>query len=269
MKRTVLVTGGSSGIGRAMVTAFSRADYRVWFTYRTGERRAQELLAELGDHDVRAFHLELGNRASHDTLHAELPGAVDILVSNAGLGSKTVEKVATETHAQDTALMMVNAVGPLWLARALIPAMVESGFGKIILLSSVLGGVTQFAGFHVADGMSNAARAYLGRHLQAQYSHAPIDIFTICPGAVETPMFEASTLAKLTPAARERLARSLPAGRLIRPAEIAELAVWLCREEARVLRGAVLDASLGLGVNPGALGTQTLQPPAAAAEEKR
>jgi NAD(P)-dependent dehydrogenase (short-subunit alcohol dehydrogenase family) len=112
------------------------------------------------------------------------------------------------------------------------------------------GGITQFPKFHLADGMSKAALAYLGKHLQARYAKAPIDVFTICPGATATPMFEASTLCDLDEAARKRLVESLPAGRLIDPAEIAKLAVWLCTDDARVLRGAVLDASLGLGVNP-------------------
>jgi NAD(P)-dependent dehydrogenase (short-subunit alcohol dehydrogenase family) len=149
--------------------------------------------------------------------------------------------------------MMVNAVGALWVTRDLLPAMEDRGFGKVIFLSSVGGGVTQFPTFHIADGMSKAAVAYLGRHLQARLSHKPVDIFTICPGATETPMFEASTLKYLDEAARKKLVKSLPGGRLIDPDEIAKLAVWLCTDEARVLRGSVLDASLGLGVNPGSL----------------
>jgi NAD(P)-dependent dehydrogenase (short-subunit alcohol dehydrogenase family) len=253
MKRTVLITGGSSGIGEAMVREFSAAGHPVWFTFHTGADRAGRLAAELQDKDVRAFHLELGNRESHKTLVSQLPGHVDVLVNNAGLGSKTVEKVSTDTHEQDAALMMVNAVGALWLTRDLLPSMEERGFGKIILVSSVGGGVAVFPDYHVADGMSNAALAYLGRHLQALYNSAPIDVFTICPGATETPMFEASTLAKLDEAARNKLIDSLPGRRLIEPGEIAKLAVWLCTEEARVLRGAVLDASLGLGADPGAV----------------
>jgi NAD(P)-dependent dehydrogenase (short-subunit alcohol dehydrogenase family) len=106
---------------------------------------------------------------------------------------------------------------------------------------------------HAADGMSKAALAYLGKHLQAQYAEQPIDFFTICPGAVETPMFEASTLSHLDGEARSALIAALPGGRLIAPEEIAKLAVWLCTEEARVLRGAIIDASLGLGVHPGSL----------------
>ncbi len=251
--KTVLITGGSSGIGSAMVRAFSTEGYAVWFTYNTGKDRAEKILKELNEKNLKAFHLELGNMESHRKLLDGLPGPVDILVNNAGLGSKTVEKVSDDIHEQDAALMMVNAVGALWLARDLLPGMEERGFGKVILVSSVGGGVTQFPTFHIADGMSKAAVAYLGRHLQARLSHKPIDVFTICPGATETPMFEASTLKALDEDARKKLIESLPGGRLIDPAEIAKLAVWLCTDAARVLRGSVLDASLGLGVNPGSL----------------
>jgi NAD(P)-dependent dehydrogenase (short-subunit alcohol dehydrogenase family) len=253
MSKAVLITGGSSGIGHAMVRAFTDAGYVVWFTYHTGQDRAANLVEELSSDRVQAFNLKLGDRASHRKLMEQLPGPVDVLVNNAGLGTKTVEKVSKDIHEQDATLIRVNSVGALWLTRDLLPAMEARGFGKIILISSVGGGIAQFAGFHLADGMSNAALAYLGKHLQARYARDPIDVFTICPGATETPMFEASMLAGLDDAARESLGDSLPGRRLIDPAEIAKLAVWLCTEEARVLRGAVLDASLGLGVNPGLL----------------
>lgn len=250
MQRTVLITGGSSGIGSSMVRMFAASGYTVWFTYNTGKDRADELVSKLRRKEMRAFHLELGKRASHDELISQLPGPVDILVNNAGLGSKTVESVSTDKKEQDAALMMVNAVGALWLTRDLLPAMEKRRFGKIIIVSSVGGGIAAFPGYHIADGMSNAALAYLGKHLQAVHSRTPIDIFTICPGATDTPMFEASTLDSLDEEARAGLVDSLPDRRLIDPDEIAKLAVWLCTEEARTLRGSVLDASLGLGVNP-------------------
>jgi NAD(P)-dependent dehydrogenase (short-subunit alcohol dehydrogenase family) len=251
-KRTVLITGGSSGIGTAMVREFAAAGYRVWFTYHTGRDRADALVAEFAGAEVQAFHLELGNRKSHADFTAALPGPVDVLVNNAGLGSRTVEKVSPDVKDQDAALMMVNAVGTLWLTRDLLSAMIERGFGKIILVSSVGGGVSVFRGFHPADGMSKAALAYLGRHLQMENDDRPIDVFVICPGATETPMLEASALARLAADDRAAFIESLPGGRLIDPAEIAALAAWLCSEPARVLRGAVLDSSLGLGAHPGA-----------------
>ena len=77
-KRTVLVTGGSSGIGKSIVERFARSGYSVWFTYRTGKERAMKLAESLGN-SVKAFHFEQGLRESHDALLRNLPGPVDIL----------------------------------------------------------------------------------------------------------------------------------------------------------------------------------------------
>ena len=75
-------------------------------------------------------------------------------------------------------------------------------------------------------------------------------VFSVGPGATDTPMFQASTLRGLTAEQRQALESSLPGGRLIEAREIADLCFYLCRDEARILRGAVIDASLGLGVCP-------------------
>ncbi|WP_207945365.1 SDR family NAD(P)-dependent oxidoreductase [Actinomadura sp. 7K534] len=253
--RNVLVTGGSSGIGRAAVRRFARAGDRVWFTYNHGRDRAEGLLAELAGgtgHPPLAFEFEQGDWQSHQRLLASLPGPVDVLVNNAAVGTKTVERYAPDAvHRHDEAFLRVNSVGPLWLIRELLPAMLERGYGKIVNIASVGGGIAQFPGFHVADGMSKAALAYLTRHLAAQLSHAPVEVFAVCPGAVETSMLEASTLAALGPEERRDLEAGLPKGRLLQPEEIAELAWWVCGDGARALHGAVLDASLGLGVHPG------------------
>ncbi len=251
MRRNVLITGGSSGIGRAMVGAFASAGYTVWFTYRSGKQRADDIVSGLGGLDVSAFAFDQGNWASHEQLLAALPGPVDILINNAGLGSKTVEHYAPESHLQDQALLQVNAVGPLWLSNAVLPSMKERGFGKILNIASVDGGITHFPGFRLADGMSKAALAFLTRQMAAELAHEPVEVFAICPGATETHMFEASTLSKFDAEGRRKFEANLPKGRLIDPQEIADVALFLCSDAARVLHGAVVDASLGLGVAPG------------------
>jgi NAD(P)-dependent dehydrogenase (short-subunit alcohol dehydrogenase family) len=255
--RTVLITGGSSGIGRAIVERFARDGDRVWFTYRLGRERAREVVRQMaaeGIGEVTALEFDQGEWDSHLALTEQLPEPVDVLINNAGVGSKTVERYApADDHAQDLAMFRVNSVGPLWLTLQLLPGMLQRGYGKIVNISSVGGGVTQYPGFRLADGMSKAALAYFSRQLSAELAHAPVDVFAVCPGAVQTRMFEASTLARLSAVQRADLCCRLPKGRLIQPAEIAELVWWLCGEDARVLHGAVLDASLGLGVHPGRL----------------
>jgi NAD(P)-dependent dehydrogenase (short-subunit alcohol dehydrogenase family) len=253
VSKNVLITGGSSGIGAALVRRFAEAGCVVRFTYNRRKKSARELAAALSDRDVQCFPLDLGDRASQQRLLEALPGPVEILINNAGLGTKTVEQYTSEAHLQDQALLQVNAVGTLWLTQALLPAMQERGFGKIVFVSSVGGGITHFPGFRLADGMSKAAVAHLGRQLAAELSHEPIDVFTICPGAVDTPMFRQSSVDHLSDQERQRLLERLPGARMIEPGEIADLILFLCTPEARVLRGAVLDASLGLGARPGLL----------------
>jgi len=249
--RSVLVTGGSSGIGRAVVQRVAAEDFDVCFTYRSGEARARELVEALPGRRLRALPFDQGDHESVEQLVRSLPAPPDVVIFNAALGSATVTGYASSAAAQDEALLRVNATGVLWLAQRLVPAMRERGSGTLVFVSSVLGGVTTFPGFRLADGMSKAAVAFLAWQLAAELSHTGVDVYAICPGATETPMLEASTLSAMTPEQRRAFEQRLPKGRLVRPEEIAELALFLCRPEARVLHGAVLDASLGLGVHPG------------------
>lgn len=252
-KRTVLVTGGSSGIGAATVRRFAADGDTVWLTYNRGRARADALIDSLPEADAAAFPLSLGEPASHDALLGSLPGPIDILINNAGLGSKTVEAYGDDAFAQDLAMMRVNALGTLWLTQAILPSMRERGGGKVVILSSVGGGIAAFPRFRPSDGMSKAALAHLGRQLAAETAFEPIDVFTVCPGAVDTPMFRQSSVDHLAPADRDAMLARLPGGRMIEPEEIAELVFYLCGEEGRVLHGAVIDASFGVGLRPGDL----------------
>lgn len=252
--RSVLITGGSNGIGREAVRAFARAGDTVWFTYLTGQARAAELVDELraDGAEVAAFAFRQGEWDSHQQLVGSLPGQVDVLVNNAAVGSKTVERYELgPAHERAAAMLRINALGPLWLTQQLVPGMIERGYGKVVNIASVGGGVATFPSFDPADGMSKAALVQLSRQLAVELAHTPVDVFAICPGAVETNMLEASTLTKLLPAPREAFEARLPKQRLIQPAEIGQLIRWLCTDDAAVLHGAVLDASLGLGLAPG------------------
>lgn len=253
MLKKVLVTGGTSGIGREFVDVFAKNGFEVWFTYFSDTEKPIEVSKSYSQTPVTGFKLDLADYASVEALASALPSVPDVVIHNAGLGSKTVEKVSNTPQGQAEALIKVNAIGTLWLNNLLLPKMIERGSGKIILLSSVGGGVTQFPGFNYADGMSKAAIAFLGRTLGADLAQTGVDVFTICPGATNTPMFQASTLNNLSDIQRKEVIASLPKMRLIDPREIAELGYFLTTDAGKVLHGAVLDASMGLGVNPGLL----------------
>ncbi|WDN57370.1 SDR family NAD(P)-dependent oxidoreductase [Streptomyces clavuligerus] len=253
--RTVLITGGSSGIGAAAVRAFAERGDQVWFTYHRGARRAGELVRELALAEggrPHALPFDQGDWDSLKELLKALPQTVDVLVNNAALGTATVEQAgATSRHMEDELFTRVNCLGPLWLTRHLLPGMVKRGYGKILTVSSVGGGIAAFPGFRDADGMSKAAVAFLTRQWAAELSHEPVEVFCVCPGAVDSPMFRQSTLDPLSPADAAELVTRLPRGRLIRAEEIAEVLWWLTTAAAVPLHGAVIDASMGLGVRPG------------------
>ena len=130
-------------------------------------------------------------------------------------------------------------------------ALPDSKNKKLINISSVGGGIAAFPGFRLSDGMSKAAVAFLTRQLAAEAVQLNVDIFAICPGATNTPMFEASTLSKMSASEKKDFLKRLPKGRLIEPEEIAGLVHFLASPAARVLHDAVIDASMGLGVRPG------------------
>jgi NAD(P)-dependent dehydrogenase (short-subunit alcohol dehydrogenase family) len=261
--RNVLITGGSSGIGRACVARFGDGGDRVWFTYRSGRERARQIVEELSGAgaQVEAFEFDQGDWTSHQRLAANLPGPVDVLVNNAAVGSRTIEQYVAGSDAERTAAFLhINSVGPLWLTQRLLPGMIERGYGKVVNIASVGGGIAAFPGLHVADGMSKAALAYLTRHLAAELVHEPVEVFAVCPGAVETAMLEASTLSGLSAEERRALEARLPGGRLLRPEEVAAVVWWLTSRDAVLLHGAVIDASMGLGVHPGLLSGRAAEP---------
>lgn len=251
--KTALITGGTRGIGRAIVETLVTNGYRVFATYSRSRTIADELEAQYGQDSLQFFPFDQGNLASHEALLNRLPAGVDILVNNAGLGSKTVENYSDDVNKQDELLMQVNALGPLWLCQALAPQMQQRGFGKIINIASVGGGIFHFPGFRLADGMSKAALTFMTRQMAAEHTHSPVDIYAICPGATETDMFNASTLSQFDEQQKQSFIESLPKQSLIKPQQIADLCLYLCSESATAMHGAIIDSSNGLGVNPAAI----------------
>jgi NAD(P)-dependent dehydrogenase (short-subunit alcohol dehydrogenase family) len=250
MKKTVLVTGGSSGIGKSIVNLLATKGFAVLFTYNAKKESAQQIVEQLAPYEVQMFHFTQGNLPSQEALLAQLPDRIDVLINNAAVGSATVKRLSDDKYEQDRKMFEINALGVLWLTEAILPRMREHG-GKIINISSVGGGIFHYPGFLLADGMSKAALTFMTRQLAAEHAHTNIDIFAVCPGATDTDMFQSSTLNKLTGDQRKEFIAALPKKRLIHPDEIALICEYLCHEHSTVLHGAVIDASLGLGVSPG------------------
>ena len=158
--------------------------------------------------------------------------------------------LADDPAEQDSLMLAINADGTLKMCQEFL-ALPEGVNRKLINVSSVGGGITAFPGFRLADGMSKAAVAFLTHQLAAETVHQDVDVFAICPGATDTPMLQASTLNKLTAEERAVFCAQLPKKRLIEPEDIASVVHFLATPASRVMHGAIIDASMGLGSRPG------------------
>ena len=252
-----LVTGGWRGIGRACVDRLRQGGYRVALTYVPGAEPADQIADWVAtDANLIALPLDLRDAGGPGQTIAALCthwGGVDILINNAAVGSATVAAFAKTQAAQDAAMLGINALGTLAMCRAFLAAPVTAPETprKLISIASVGGGIAAFPGFSLSDGMSKAAVAHLTRQLATEAMAPGTDIFALCPGATDTEMFRQSTLNLLAPEARAAFLQRLPKERLIAPAEIAEVVAFLAGPHSSVLHGAVIDASMGLGVRPG------------------
>ena len=259
--KVALVSGGMSGIGHECVESLRAHGAHVAFSYAAAhdhEADAQARVAADPAH-LSAHALDLRSAASIDHCIAEAKtrwGRIDILVNCAAVGSATVAAYAEGAAGQDSAMLAINADGTLKMCLAFLREMDARRATetlKIINISSVGGGINVFPGFRLSDGMSKAAVAFLTRQLAAELTDTLVDVFAICPGATNTRMFQASTLNAMTPGERAAFTHALPKQRLIAPAEIANLVVFLASAYSTPLHGAVIDASMGLGVRPGLL----------------
>ncbi|WP_207102867.1 SDR family NAD(P)-dependent oxidoreductase [Paracoccus shandongensis] len=251
--RVALVTGGTGGIGRACVERLAAYGATVALTCVEGVEDPAAVRDGFGNLAPAVHPLDLRRAESIRRCMADVAdrhGRIDVLVNNAAVGSATVAAFSGDPDTQDSLMLAINADGTLKMCQQFLALAGEPG-RKLINISSVGGGVTAFPGFRLSDGMSKAAVAFLTRQLAAEAVHAEVDVFAICPGATNTPMFQASTLSKMSRKDLTAFLSRLPKGRLIEPSEIAALVHFLASPPSRVLHGAVLDASMGLGVRPG------------------
>lgn len=254
--KKVLVTGGTQGVGLETTKLLLEQGYEVHITYRRSAAKAEELMAEypgrLFAHKLDQGKLEEIEQADFLTEHQWYG-----VIFNAALGSGTVKEYAEQGDplkaANDIAMMTVNALGPLWIYKKILPVIEakEEEKTKLVFLSSVGGGIACFPKFTLSDGMSKCAVAYLAKQVAAEHVHTLIDVFCVSPGAIETPMFYSSTLKGMSPEERTAFDAAQAKKRLIQPQEIAELLCWLLRDESTVLHGGNIDAIMGLGVRPG------------------
>lgn len=236
--RVSIITGGAKGIGRAAAQAFHREGAQLVVCDYDAES-GQEAVSALQDGDNGPLFVRADVSRGEDVARlveqtVSRYGKIDILVNNAGVlepGSVT----DLEEQAWDR-VMDINAKGVYLCCRAALPHMIQTGGGVIVNISSIAGMVAwpNIAGYCASKG----AVTMLTRAMALDYARENIRVNAIAPGAVWTPMVESFTGND-----REALAAMAdqhPIGRVGRPEEIAEAAVFLASDRASFITGAVL-----------------------------
>jgi 3-oxoacyl-[acyl-carrier protein] reductase len=216
--RVALVTGGSGGIGQAIVLALAGAGVSVAIGYGASDAVAQQLSGQVTAAGGRAAALSADlayaaeiARLTEDTEHAF--GPVDILVSNAGTGERRhLENIEVEEFDETVA---VNLRAPFLLAQRLVPPMARRGFGRVLFISSVAAFTGGIVGPHYAA--AKAGLHGLTHSLAARFAAAGVTVNAIAPALISD--------TGMLPGDQEELRHQVPVGRLGRPAEVADLAL--------------------------------------------
>lgn len=240
--KTVLVTGGSRGIGAAVAVAFAQRGCAVALSYNKSKEKAEKLgkiISQSYSVPCLTIECDVSKRESVEkmfSLAAENLGGVDVLVNNAGI---SLEKLITDTAEQEwRELMGVNLDGVFYCSRLALPYMISQKSGVIINISSMWGQTG--ASCEVAYSASKAGVIGFTKALAKEVAPSGVRVNCIAPGVIMTDMmssFDKNTLREL----REET----PLGKLGTPKNIADAAVFLASPQAEYITGQVLGVNGG------------------------
>jgi len=230
--RTVLVTGGNRGIGFAIAEEFVAQGHRVAVTARSGK-------GPDGSLTVRA---DVTDSASIDTAFGEIEaalGPVEVVVANAGITRDTL--LMRMSDDDFTSVIDTNLSGAFRVVKRASKGMLKARFGRIVLISSVVG-LYGSAG-QVNYAASKSGLIGLARSVTRELGARGITANVVAPGFIETDM-----TAELPEAQQAEYKRNIPAGRFATPAEVARVVTWLAGDDSSYISGAVIPVDGGLGM---------------------
>ena len=237
--KNVLITGGSRGIGRAMVEMFSSRGYNVAFTYKSSDGAARDLAEKTGALAIKANSECPADIERAVGLAEEKFGSTDILINNAAYSSFSLLTDLTLEEWERT--MNVSVTAAFLYSKRVIRGMVNKKCGRIINISSMWGLVGSSCEVHY----STAKAALIGftKALAKELGPSGITVNAICPGVIDTDMN-----ASLTDDDIECLKAETPLGRIGKPSEVAEAALFLAGEGAAFISGEIMNLSGGFVV---------------------
>jgi NAD(P)-dependent dehydrogenase (short-subunit alcohol dehydrogenase family) len=236
---TALVTGGGSGIGRAIALRLARRDDRVVAVGRS--RGALEETASRAEGRIEVQVCDVTREDEVGALFSRV-APVDVLVNNAG--AATSAPLVRTSLADWSDQLAVNATGAFLCTRAALPAMVERDRGRIVIVASTAG----LVGYPYTAGYTASKHAAVGlmRAVASEFAGTGVTANAVCPAFVDTEMTR-SSVARIVQAtghsereATAALAGSSPLGRLLAPEEVAAAVEFLVSEKATSINGQTL-----------------------------
>ena len=234
--KTVLITGGSRGIGRAMVELFSKEGYSVAFTYKNSENEAKSLAEATGALAIRA-----DSASEEDVLRAvklaeEHLQGIGCLINNAGVSSFSL---FTDLTLEDwNRFISVNLTGAFLYSKAVIPGMVHRKSGSIINISSMWGIVGSSCEVHYST--TKAALIGMTKALAKELGPSGIRVNAIAPGVIATDMNRALGEEDIAV-----LKDETPLMKIGSPLDVAKAALFLAGDCADFITGEVMNISGG------------------------
>ena len=238
--RRVLISGGSRGIGRAIVEAFVANGDEVAFLYRSREDEAAKVAEATGAMAIRA---DIGDpeevRRAIAEAETALGGSMDVLVNNAALS--WIGQMQDMTDEEWRRILDTNLSGAFYLSRGVVSGMVRSHYGRIVNIGSMWGKVG--ASCEVAYSATKAGLRGMTMAMAKEFGPSGITVNCVEPGFIATDMN-----AAIDEDTKQALCDETPLGRMGTPAEVAAAVVFLASDAAGFITGQVIGVDGGLAV---------------------